>query len=163
MSSISCGHYLAGAIAFDFPRCIAGWAGNAITFVCDILPVQLNRGCRSVDCPISCRPVAIQDQISLHSLSRWFSQCYWTRNDRVTRMTVLPVARSGFGEARINGKPRKSIFLHPACGCQHDLFVGRNRLNCRDCPKEHYSMQIDLRHRRLVDPVENLVREALVS
>jgi hypothetical protein len=163
MSSIRCVHPLARPITLDFARRVTGRAEHAIAFVCDILAVQFNRGCRSLDGPISCRPVAIQDQISLHSLSHWFSQCYWTRNDRVTRMTVLPVARSGFGKAGINGKPRKSIFLHPACGCQRDLFVGRNPLNCRDCVKEHYSMQIDLRHRRLVDPVENLVREVLVS
>jgi hypothetical protein len=79
MSSISCGHYLAGAIAFDFPRCIAGWAGNAITFVCDILPVQLNRGCRSLDDAVSCRLVTVQDQISFHS-----SSCYRNRDPEIS-------------------------------------------------------------------------------
>jgi hypothetical protein len=69
MSSIRCGHHLAGAVALDFACRVARWARYAIALMCDILPAQLNRGRRSLDRAVSCRLVAVQNQISFHAMA----------------------------------------------------------------------------------------------
>ena len=69
MSSIGCGHHLTRAITLNLAGRVAGRAGHAIAFVCDVSTAQLNRGWRSLDGPVSRRLVAIQNQISLHSAS----------------------------------------------------------------------------------------------
>ena len=72
--AIRCRHHLAEVVALDFACRVAGWAGHAIALMCNTPSPQLNRGRRSVDRAVSCRLIAIQDQISLHSLSRRFYQ-----------------------------------------------------------------------------------------
>jgi hypothetical protein len=69
MSSIRCGHHPAEPVALDFACRVAGWAGNTIAFVCDILPVKLNRGRRGMHCRVRCRLVAIQYEIAFHGWS----------------------------------------------------------------------------------------------
>ena len=110
MPSIRCGHYLAAAIALDFACRVAGWAGHTIAFVCDILTAQLNRGRRSLDCAISCRLVAVQDQISFHSLpgtyydpKRTLTQLIFFEVDRDHYFSGNGSVRSFFGTQAITG------------------------------------------------------------
>jgi len=60
MSSIRCGHHLAGAVASDFPRRIAGRTHYLVAFVGNVFSVQLNRGRRRLHGTVSCRLVAVQ-------------------------------------------------------------------------------------------------------
>jgi hypothetical protein len=69
MPSVRCSHHLAGAVAFNLARRIAGRARYIVAFVCNILPAQFNRGWRSLNRAVSCRLVAIQDQISFHNFA----------------------------------------------------------------------------------------------
>ena len=59
MPSIGCGHHLPRSVALDFPRRIADRTRYIVTFVCDVLAVQLNCGRRSLHGAVNCRLVAV--------------------------------------------------------------------------------------------------------